>query len=194
MATPSTPEVPPIPMPPAEVAASATGVAAPKAARAGTGKSTAAKSSAVKSSAAKATAAKSVPPVAPVAPVAPVEPSVVVAAVASAPAAVVAPPAPPAAHVQYGVPAPTYAAPTNVLAIISLVTSLIGIHLAGIVTGHIALSQIRRTGEQGRGLAIAGLIVGYALMALTLLFIVIYIGFFALLSAGIIAGGSGYGN
>ncbi|WP_167138332.1 DUF4190 domain-containing protein [Diaminobutyricimonas sp. TR449] len=49
----------------------------------------------------------------------------------------------------------------NVLAIISLVTSIVGISLAGIICGHIALSQIKRTGESGRGMAIAGLIVGY---------------------------------
>jgi hypothetical protein len=34
--------------------------------------------------------------------------------------------------------------------------------LLGIVCGHIALSQIKRTGEKGRGYALAGLIVGYA--------------------------------
>jgi hypothetical protein len=50
---------------------------------------------------------------------------------------------------------------TSPLAVVSLVTSLIGVHLAGIITGHIALSQIRRTGERGRGLAIAGVVIGY---------------------------------
>lgn len=49
----------------------------------------------------------------------------------------------------------------NVLAIISLVTSIVGISLAGIICGHIALSQIKRTGESGRGMAIAGTIIGY---------------------------------
>jgi peptidyl-prolyl cis-trans isomerase B (cyclophilin B) len=49
----------------------------------------------------------------------------------------------------------------NVLAIISLVTSVIGVSLAGIICGHIGLSQIGRTGEKGRGLAIAGLVLGY---------------------------------
>lgn len=49
----------------------------------------------------------------------------------------------------------------NVLAIVSLVTSVLGISLAGIITGHIGLSQIGRTGEKGRGLAIAGLVIGY---------------------------------
>jgi hypothetical protein len=38
----------------------------------------------------------------------------------------------------------------------------------GIVFGHIALSQIKRTGQGGRGLAIAGLIIGYLLLLLTI--------------------------
>ncbi|KQV07217.1 hypothetical protein ASC63_07840 [Leifsonia sp. Root112D2] len=60
---------------------------------------------------------------------------------------------------QYGYAA---AAPrTNVLAIIALVLSLISVSIGGVITGHIALSQIKKTGEQGRGLALAGLIIGY---------------------------------
>jgi hypothetical protein len=52
---------------------------------------------------------------------------------------------------------------TNTLAIISLVTSILwGTALVGIITGHIAMSQIKRTGESGRGLALAGVIIGYA--------------------------------
>jgi hypothetical protein len=38
--------------------------------------------------------------------------------------------------------------------------------LAGIILGHLALNQIKQTGEEGRSLAIAGLAVGYALVAL----------------------------
>ncbi len=49
---------------------------------------------------------------------------------------------------------------TNVLAIVSLVTAFF-ISLAAIITGHIALGQIKKTGEKGRGLAIAGLVLGY---------------------------------
>lgn len=49
----------------------------------------------------------------------------------------------------------------NVLSIVSLVTSILWLSLVGIITGHIALSQIKKTGEQGRVLAIIGLIVGY---------------------------------
>ncbi|MGE2767303.1 DUF4190 domain-containing protein [Rhodococcus sp. 1.20] len=38
--------------------------------------------------------------------------------------------------------------------------------------GHISLAQIKRTGEQGRGLAIAGLVIGYIFTALLVLSIV----------------------
>ncbi|WP_255546591.1 DUF4190 domain-containing protein [Glaciihabitans sp. dw_435] len=60
--------------------------------------------------------------------------------------------------------------PTNTLAIISLITAFF-VQPAAIVTGHIALSQIKRTGEAGRGLAIAGLVVGYGTIALAILWI-----------------------
>ncbi len=82
--------------------------------------------------------------------------------------------------------APMYAPPTNTLAIISLVLSVVGVHIAGIICGHIALNQIKRTGEGGRGLALAGLIVGYVVGGLTLLFIlyfVVLIGIFGVAAA-----------
>jgi hypothetical protein len=55
---------------------------------------------------------------------------------------------------------------TNGLAIASLVCGIaafvIGItFIPAIICGHLARRQIRRTGEQGDGLAIAGLILGY---------------------------------
>lgn len=83
---------------------------------------------------------------------------------AAAPAAVQAPPAPPAAP---AAAAPMTAVPvasskTNILAIISLVTAIVGFSPVAIVTGFIALSQIKKSNEEGRGLAIAGLIVGFA--------------------------------
>ncbi|WP_213816091.1 DUF4190 domain-containing protein [Glaciihabitans sp. dw_435] len=49
---------------------------------------------------------------------------------------------------------------TNTLAIISLVTAFF-LSPAAVITGHMALSQIKRTGEGGNGLAVAGLILGY---------------------------------
>ncbi len=49
---------------------------------------------------------------------------------------------------------------TNTLAIISLVLAFF-ISLGAVICGHIALGQIKKTGENGRGLAIAGLVLGY---------------------------------
>lgn len=54
---------------------------------------------------------------------------------------------------------------TNTMAIIAFV-SVWFISVVGIVLGHMALGEIRRTGERGRGLAIAALVLGYASMAL----------------------------
>ena len=66
------------------------------------------------------------------------------------------------------------AAKTNVLAIVSLVTSILGIGIVGVITGHIGLHQIKTTGEQGRGLAIAGLIIGYLQIATVILFFALW--------------------
>jgi hypothetical protein len=63
-------------------------------------------------------------------------------------------------------PAPTPGAPWNVLAIVSLITSLVGFSLAGIITGHLSLGQLKTSGEQGRGLALAGVIIGYSVLGL----------------------------
>lgn len=61
--------------------------------------------------------------------------------------------------------------PTNPFAIASLIVSLVGFGLIGVILGHVALGQIKRSNgyEQGRGLAIAGLIIGYAQIAIVLL-------------------------
>jgi len=79
--------------------------------------------------------------------------------------------------------------PTNTLAIVSLVCSALGLTtgitaIAGVVCGHIALGQISRSGEQGRGLAIAGIAIGYAVIALFALIILGWL-FFAVLIASV---------
>ncbi|MET4158807.1 DUF4190 domain-containing protein [Agromyces sp. PvR057] len=126
------------------------------------------------------------------------------AAPEAAPVPPVAPPAPPA----YGAPAapaapaygagtydataPAYGAPapakTNVLAIVSLVSSIIGFFtgigfLVGIVCGHISLSQIKKTAEQGRGMAIAGLVIGYIGIVISIIVTIVFFVFLATLSA-----------
>ncbi|TFD33419.1 DUF4190 domain-containing protein [Cryobacterium cryoconiti] len=65
---------------------------------------------------------------------------------------------------------------TNTLAIISLVSAFF-VSLAAVITGHIALGQIRRTGESGRGLAISGLVLGYVGIGAQVLVVVIAIVF-----------------
>ena len=70
---------------------------------------------------------------------------------------------------------------TNGLAIASLVCSLAGLVTCisapvGIVLGHVAKRQIRQTGEQGEGLANAGLVVGYILTVLGVLVAIVWVG------------------
>ncbi|HWH97065.1 MAG TPA: DUF4190 domain-containing protein [Pseudolysinimonas sp.] len=109
----------------------------------------------------------------------PVPPVPSPASVTTTPAA--APPAQPT-YPAYGQP-PTpgyYAPPTNTLAIIALILAFL-VPLGGIICGHIALGQIKRTGESGQGLAKAGLILGYVFTGLTVLFVIAYIIFFAVM-------------
>jgi peptidyl-prolyl cis-trans isomerase B (cyclophilin B) len=75
-------------------------------------------------------------------------------------------------------------AKTNVLAIVSLVTSIIGLSIVGIITGHIGMNQIKKTGESGRGLATAGLIIGYLGLVVTVIWIAVAISTAAAISSG----------
>ena len=64
--------------------------------------------------------------------------------------------------------------PTNMLAVLALVLSFL-VAVAGIVCGHLALAQIRRTGEAGRGLAIAGLVVGYVSVGVSVIAAIVFL-------------------
>ena len=76
--------------------------------------------------------------------------------------------------------APVAAPRTNVLAIVSLVISILGFNVIAIILGAIALSQIKKTQEGGRGLAIAGIVIGAISIVLI---IVIIIATFAIAAA-----------
>lgn len=93
------------------------------------------------------------------------------------------PPPPPSSRTPGALPA---AARTNTLAIVALVSALVlpgpG-SLAAIVLGHVALDQIRTSGEQGRGMALAGLILGYASLLLILVVLAVVL-FFTVHSVG----------
>lgn len=106
-----------------------------------------------------------------------------------------APPAPPAPHGNQGYPGyPGYQGyqgypmqqqvpyagfaqqpRTNTLAVIAFISSFF-LSLAGVIMGHLALNQIKRTGEGGRGLAIAALVLGYAGIAFGLILLIIFVG------------------
>jgi len=46
--------------------------------------------------------------------------------------------------------------------------------IVGVITGHIALSQIGRTREKGRGMALAGVIIGWIGIAIGVLILVVF--------------------
>ncbi|MGK5522908.1 DUF4190 domain-containing protein [Micromonospora sp. URMC 107] len=69
---------------------------------------------------------------------------------------------------QYGPPSGPRPGGTNVLAVLSLVFAFV-FSPAGIVLGHLAKRQIRRTGEEGDQLATWGLILSYVVTGLGLL-------------------------
>jgi peptidyl-prolyl cis-trans isomerase B (cyclophilin B) len=85
---------------------------------------------------------------------------------------------PPGAYAgYYGYPA-GYPQPqrTNSLAIVSLVCAFLFAPL-GIIFGHISLSQIKKTGEEGRGLAVAGLVISYLITVLTIVVVLLSVVF-----------------
>lgn len=78
-------------------------------------------------------------------------------------------------------PYPPYPYPprrTNAMAIASLVCAFVFAPLA-ILFGHLSLSQIKRSGEEGRGMAIAGLVIGYVVTVGTVLMLVAGVLFFS---------------
>ncbi|TNM55378.1 DUF4190 domain-containing protein [Brevibacterium sediminis] len=69
----------------------------------------------------------------------------------------------------------------SMIPVIGIIFSIIAMFLwiapvLAVIFGHIGLGQIKRTGEEGRGQAIAGLIIGYVTIALGLIMAVVMIG------------------
>ena len=78
----------------------------------------------------------------------------------------------------YGAGAPYIGTPpTSGLAIASLVTGILGFSIIALGLGFAALNRISRTGESGRGLAIAGIVLGGVATAFWMMMV---IPFFAL--------------
>lgn len=65
---------------------------------------------------------------------------------------------------------------TNALSIVALVTGLVccGTPL-GLIFGLISLSQIKSSGEQGKGMAITGVVLGAIGLVITLLYVVLVV-------------------
>ena len=73
-----------------------------------------------------------------------------------------------------GYPPYAYGRPTNTLAILGLVMAFV-FAPAGLILGIVARKQVRRTGEDGDGLALAAIITGGIFTAIYVLFIVFWI-------------------
>ncbi|HEY7223505.1 MAG TPA: DUF4190 domain-containing protein [Micromonosporaceae bacterium] len=82
----------------------------------------------------------------------------------------------------YGQPAPyVLTRPTNSMALAAMIVALAGLVTCiafpvGAILGHVALKQVRQTGEQGEGYAKTGIIVGWIGTALGVLGCIAYIG------------------
>ena len=63
----------------------------------------------------------------------------------------------------------------NVLAIVGFVLAFF-VSLGAVICGHIALSQIKKTGEKGHGLALAAVIIGYVGIAIGIIYFIVIIG------------------
>lgn len=91
-------------------------------------------------------------------------------------------------------------APTNTVAIIGMVLSLVAAltsfvpaGIVGIVMGHVARKQIRQRGERGDAMAVTALWVGYLGTGFWLIFWVFYIGVMVLaIMMGVAAEEAGY--
>ncbi|GII02489.1 DUF4190 domain-containing protein [Planobispora takensis] len=87
----------------------------------------------------------------------------------------------------YGAPQPR---PNNGMAIATLVMGIAGLFvcgvtsLVGIVLGHVSLGQIKRTGEEGRSMAIAGLVLSYFGVACWVIVLLVWLGLLGVLFGG----------
>lgn len=71
---------------------------------------------------------------------------------------------------------------TNLMAVVAFGLSVLAVFVApaalgGVVCGHIARHQIRQSGEQGDGWALAALILGYLLILVSLAGLLLFGGF-----------------
>src|SRR5687767_12199519 len=111
------------------------------------------------------------------------------------------PPSPPPPAAPQYVPAQPLRQ-TNTLALVSLISGILGWtllpwlgSLVAVITGHMARAELRRTPDtqEGDGLAIGGLVLGWSMIGLSVLVILLILLFFGGLLA-VIAGAGASGN
>jgi len=75
----------------------------------------------------------------------------------------------------------------NTLAVVSIASAISGIGaLIAVITGHVSLAQIKRSGESGRALAIAGTVLGYLHLAAWIIFGILAVVASVLIDSGLI--------
>jgi len=74
---------------------------------------------------------------------------------------------------------------TNGIAIAALISSFF-VSVLGIILGFVALNQIKTSGEQGRGLALAGIIIGFVAVGITILIIILNVVLFSAISTAVV--------
>ena len=62
---------------------------------------------------------------------------------------------------------------TNGMAITGFILSLVGFNIIAAIFGHVAMGQIKRTGEGGNGLAIAAVVIGWLSFASVIFWFVV---------------------
>ena len=72
-------------------------------------------------------------------------------------------------------PAPASTGKWNVLSIVAFVISLLGFNIIAVILGFIALNQVNKSGERGKGFANAAIIIGLVTIIIGFIW-----GFFAL--------------
>ena len=72
-------------------------------------------------------------------------------------------------------PAPAPAEKWNILSIIAFIIVFFGFSLISIILGFIGLNQIKKTGERGRGLALAAIIIGFVSIVLGIIFWIVFV-------------------
>lgn len=78
------------------------------------------------------------------------------------------------------VPTGTTLASVNAFAILSIIFAF-SVPLMAIIFGHMGLSQIKRTGDSGKGIALTGTIIGYVSFAAIAVFLILYLTFIGLM-------------